>query len=327
MEDYNANGYCILHHFFGEEEMQELQATIFEGIQQCLKELNTDESAYLSAVNRWHAPSPVTQAIDQPLMDQLSVAVAPIVGPEALCGKTNVVFKNQYANDAIPCHQDIAYNKTNPYQMSCWLAVTKVRLKDGGMYLYPQSHLWPIQRAVDFWSPDHQDRLPKILEPFLKEAITITLDRGDVLLFDSRLWHGSHKNISGQHRVAVVTRWTGKAYEPPPFIPNPDVHFFGLWTCAEQTVTILSQALGTFYQEESNNFLQLLAIWQKKLEKGEASQLVNNAEAALQALAHVRILHFASKQHHGGDSYGRVYKNLWSCLLAPLVQRMTKTSA
>lgn len=327
MEDYRTNGYCVLRGYFSTEEMQALQATIFAGIQQCVKALDTDEATYLRAVNRWRAPSPVLQAVTPSLKEQLSRAVAPMIGPEATCGKANVVCKNQYANEAIACHQDIAYNKATPYQMSCWLAVRNVRQEDGALYVYPQSHLLPIQGAVDFWSPDHRDGLPQTLKHSAQAPVTIPLAQGDMLLFDSRLWHGSHPNTSGQHRLAMVTRWTGKRYQPPALIPAPEAHFFGMWTCAEQTAHILMQALRTFYKEEYEDFVALLDTWQQKLQATKGRQLTSTVQQALEALEHVRVLHFASEQHNGGDSYGRVYKNLWHALLAPLVQRMQEVNA
>jgi hypothetical protein len=55
--------------------------------------------------------------------------------------------------------------------MSCWLAVTNVYQENGAMYLYPQSHLLPIQGAIDFWSPAHQDELPTALQEFSKDPV------------------------------------------------------------------------------------------------------------------------------------------------------------
>ena len=322
MENYHTNGYCVLKGYFSTEAMQALQATIVAGIQQCVKALDTDEAIYLGAVNRWRTPSPMLPEVPPSLQAQLSSAVALWVGPEATCGKANVVFKNQYANEAIAAHQDIAYNKDTPYQISAWLAVSDVRQDNGAPYVYPQSHLLPIQGAVDFWSPDHQDGLPQVLKHSAQAPVTMTLDQGDLLLFDSRLWHGSYPNTSGQHRIGMVTRWTGKDYQPPAFIPAPEAHSFGMWTCAEQTTHILTQALRTLYQVECEDFVALLTIWQQKLQENKGSQLASTPQQAVEALERVRILHFASEQHNGGDSYGRVYKNLWYTLLEPLVQRM-----
>ena len=95
-----------------------------------------------------------------------------------------------------------------------------------------------------------------------------------------------------------------------------------MWTCAEQTTHILTQALRTLYQVECEDFVALLTIWQQKLQENKGSQLASTPQQAVEALERVRILHFASEQHNGGDSYGRVYKNLWYTLLEPLVQRM-----
>lgn len=326
MENYHTNGYCVVKGYFRIEEMEALQATILTGIQQCIKEFDTDEATYLGAVNRWRTPSPVLPAVSLALQVQLNSAVAPVVGPDATCGKANVVFKNQYANDAIAAHQDLTYNKATPYQMSAWLAVSKVRQDNGAMYVYPKSHLLPIQGAVDFWSPDYQDNLPQAIRQSAKMPVTINLDPGDLLLFDSRLWHGSHPNTSGQHRIGMVTRWTGKNYQPPATIPDPVAHAFGMWTCGEQTKHILQQALSIFYQEEPEDFIAILTSWQQKLQEAKGRQLIIKTQQALEALEHVRVLSLASEQHNGGDAYGRVYKNLWHVLLEPLVQRTQEVS-
>lgn len=322
LAQYNKQGYCILRHVFAKAQIESLQATILAGIQDCIDDLKTTEAIYLSAVNRWRAPSPVTREITQPMIDQLSMAIEPIIGPGAVHSKTNVILKNQYANGPIPCHQDLSYNKDQPYQLSCWLAVSDVTQADGAVYLYPQSHLLPLQGAIDFWSPDHQDGLPPLLASLRAPALTITLQRGDVLLFDSRLWHGSYANTSGRHRIAVVTRWTGKDYELPAPIPDPAPHFFGMWTCFEQTITILSQALKSFYQEEVTDFLQLIDVWQQKVLDNDTDGGLGPTKELYTVLERLKILQLASSQHNGGDSYGRVYKAIWTYLLAPLQQKM-----
>ena len=104
LAQYNKQGYCILRHVFAKALIESLQATILKGIRDCIGELKTTEATYLSAVNRWRAPSPVTRGITQAMVDQLSRAIEPIVGPGAVHSKTNVILKNQYAHGPIPCH-------------------------------------------------------------------------------------------------------------------------------------------------------------------------------------------------------------------------------
>lgn len=202
------------------------------------------------------------------------------------------------------------------------MAISDVTEDDGALYLYPQSHLLPIQGAIDFWSPDHQDGLPPILASFQKSSLTITLRRGDVLLFDSRLWHGSYKNTSGRDRIAVVIRWTGKDYELPKHIPGPEPHCFGMWTCFDQTMAILSQALKNFYSEIAEDFSQLISTWQQKVRYNGADLGLEHTKEIYTMLECVKILHLANSQHNGGDAYGRVYKDLWTYLLSPLQQKM-----
>ncbi len=133
-----------------------------------------------------------------------------LFGPYARVSSTDCVI-NYPGNDRGYWHADWPYNATNashipaPYPdallhlSSIWM-LTAFNEKNGGTFLVPGSHRWRDNPAAGGMGDVDQDAsYPTEMQ--VKGAA------GNVLIYDSRLWHAVASNQSDQPRVALIVRY------------------------------------------------------------------------------------------------------------------------
>lgn len=317
---FKENGFEVITKAIAKDVIEQFNLIIRNSIQQCAAELNCTIADYCRNVSRWLHPSPLSQTIYETVIYHLQPIAHKLIDEEVKLAKMNIISKSAYAAEDIPCHQDIAYSANNPYQFSLWLALHDVTLTDGVMEVLPQSHLTAIEPAIDFWQPHFIDN-KFITAEWQEKALAMPLLAGDAVAFDSRLWHRSAKNQSGNDRFALVTRWTGASYQPAQNIPEKKLTTFGMWTCGRVTESLLQQGLR--YCFETNSVADLdkyVELFLEKLSAGTSLPFAINLHNAKKALNDVLILHRAAQQHNGGDAQGIVFRKLWHELLYPLSQ-------
>lgn len=305
-------GYLVIPSLWSKNFVGEILYKIRSRLHQCAKELSCSYEDYLQAASRWINPSPVTMGLEQLILKPLKNCLEPLMEDACELVKLNVISKTPFSPASIPFHQDISYSPCAPYQLSAWIALTDVSLESGPLEIIVGSHRGAIQPAIDFWSPDYRDI--NSVKKRMKQKLPAMA--GDLILFDSCLWHGSGMSKSFDERFALVTRWKTKGYVAPfipPFQPKP----FGMWTCQKRTEEILTKALKLFSVKRASNSLDLFDQWRKIL--GTVSlPFLKNIQKAQEDLRRVRLLHLAYQKHNGGDAQGILYAQLWHSLLSPL---------
>lgn len=89
-------------------------------------------------------------------------------------------------NFSASVHRDLRfYTESLPVMLNCLLFLDDFTIENGGTYLLPYSHL-KKEKPTD--------------EYFFENAIQATGKRGDLLVFDSNVWHSSAKNTTNQGR-------------------------------------------------------------------------------------------------------------------------------
>lgn len=122
-------------------------------------------------------------------------------------------------------HADVPFNQNNagripaPYPDACIHLTTLFMLSpfteaNGGTLVVPGSH-----RSSD--NPT-SDMGVDPLEPYPTEYL-VTGAAGDVVLFDSRLWHSPNVNSSSERRVAIAIRYAPWWFNLDMFRPGPGI--------------------------------------------------------------------------------------------------------
>jgi ectoine hydroxylase-related dioxygenase (phytanoyl-CoA dioxygenase family) len=310
---FKEHGFCILENIVSQNDVRIIYHNVLNNIGACAAELNCTPENYLRNVSRWVQPSPITEFIYTNICSLGKRILSDFFGEEVELSKMNVITKSAYASHPIPCHQDIAYSRENPYEFSLWIALQDVDLNSGPLEFLPRSHLGKISPAVDFWDPDFIDKT-YLSAHWLNNFVSCPVKTGSAIMFDSRIWHRSSENKLGLNRFAVVTRWSRKSYMPPSDIPEKIMAPFGLWTCGKHTADLLKKGLLHCFQIESTgDIITDIDLWIAQKPGPKAQQVLEN----------LSILHRASLLHNGGDAQGIVYPELWRHFLEPLSRTLT----
>jgi len=311
-QQFHEEGYAVIRRVIPESFLKDLMHKIEIEIDTCAKQLECSTESYLTSVSRWVDPSPITACVVPHILKTVSQTLQNHLKKSIHLKKMNVICKNAHNTLPIPYHQDITYSPKDPYEFSTWIAINDVSHDSGTLEVIPGSHLWPLQPAVDFWSPSYQQ------DPSLKDrAIKLILKAGDVVLFDARLWHGSGNNGNLSARYALVVRWSSEGWQFNQPIPAIVPDFFGLWTSGKVTQDILAKGLKAIFNSSEPDFTKLLDTWIQRLRENPLP-FVDNINDTLEALHSLKTLHLAYSLHNGGDAAGTVYKNIWEKLLVPL---------
>jgi ectoine hydroxylase-related dioxygenase (phytanoyl-CoA dioxygenase family) len=322
-KELEEQGFTKLEGFFSKHETNTYLNEVSRGIEDCARDIDCSPHFYLQSVSRWLSPSPPLHNIEEEINRRLHVLVSDLFKHEAKNARTNLICKTFFARASTPLHQDISYSPQSPYKLTTWVSLNDISEESAPLIFAPKSHLLEIEAPVDFWSPEYKD-IKK--EKFVQSTgiVSVPAKQGDIILFDSSLWHGSHYNQAGKDRYAIVSRWTYKDFTPHRVIPPQQPLFFGMWNCSQMTQDILKSALRKIEGNESDEVEEidkLIKIWQDKL-KTLHLPFPYNSQKTLHALEKVRILDLASKRHNGGDGQGTIYAELWHVFLKRLADWM-----
>lgn len=111
-------------------------------------------------------------------------------------------------------HQDVRYWQFNHAQLvSIWLALGNERSENGGLQVIPGSHV--AQFSADQFDTSKFFRCDLAEnQTWLDGAISVDLNAGDVLLFDSRLLHKASRNHSDKTKMSLVFTYHGEGNYP-----------------------------------------------------------------------------------------------------------------
>ncbi|MBD0391810.1 phytanoyl-CoA dioxygenase family protein [Wolbachia endosymbiont of Pentalonia nigronervosa] len=322
MKILQKSGFFIIKNLIPLELIAKSLNDIISIISKLSQELGISTADYLSCTGRWGTSSQVTKIVSQVLDEIIKSYLEKSLQCQILKKKSNVICKTADLIDAVPFHQDISYSFNDPYHFSIWLALNNVSETSGALQIIENSHKWEIKPLVDFWYPYFFDQYSDNRENYKIKSLPISA--GDAIVFDSRLWHGSDKNIDAKDRFAYVTRWIIKDQNLP-CVPKPQHSIFGILNCGELTESMLRECLSLFgYNKgiKAENTKELIKNWLAFLTDATISIPEINTAEAKRDLCKLLILNQASTLHDAGDISGKIYKNLWFSLLVFLNKKV-----
>ena len=185
------DGFVVLYNFFEPDFIEKLKNLYAQSIP------NTNYSFY------------TTQWIpDYNYKNKISKSIGLIINERILKLVNN--YQNIFAYFMVKHGQDTSFShahqdwsivdESKHISINCWLPLVSVKENNGAMKILPKSHLkYNNPRGTDIKNSmyDHLEILKT------EKFITLNLNLGDLLLFDSRLIHATSDNITNTTRVAV----------------------------------------------------------------------------------------------------------------------------
>ena len=118
--------------------------------------------------------------------------------------------KPAHTGIAVPPHQDNYYwCLNNPNIITIWIAISKVTIENGAIYYYKGSQKKGIIPHIGSNTPGSSQYIPDIVNHFDNKLKTfVELNRGDVLIHNSLVVHGSGPNKSVFPRKGFTIRYS-----------------------------------------------------------------------------------------------------------------------
>lgn len=311
-KEFQNNGFIKVPNVFYKNLMSESLPFIWFNLNLCARQVGCSLEEYLSVISRWVARSPIVKDFDPFIYKATAVLIESFIGPAQLI-KTNVISKTPHAFRRLAFHQDISYSPETPYDITAWVMLTDCPKESGCLEFIKGSHTNGIFPAVDFWAPDFVDTVYKKYKDS-PDRVSVTGSAGDLILFDSRIFHASSKNTNGSYRFSLVTRWRGKSpyitEKIPPIKPRKN----GMWTAADDIKKFLEHNLQSVYKKiPPKEYCDLVTTYIRCLETDTHSSAANK-EDVIKALKNSIILHKGHLLHNGGDAQGIHYKSLFQAI-------------
>ena len=125
-----------------------------------------------------------------------------------------IMTKHPDFGTATGWHRDIRYwSYTRPDLISVWLALGHEEAGNGALKFIPGSHRIPLapgqMDALDFLRPEVPEN-----QALFAQGVTPVLERGDVVLFHSKLFHAAGRNESKEMKASVVFAYRGESNAP-----------------------------------------------------------------------------------------------------------------
>lgn len=314
MSKYVIDGFIIIKNLISADEARTLANAVSRTINKYALELDVTVEQYMYCTGRWAGLSIMTALIPDNLRQRIASKVEQVIQQKVVLEKQNIIAKSSYIKDEVAFHQDISYSYNSPYNLSVWLSLNDVDGSNGPLQVITNSHKWPVESAVDFWSPSFIDQ---IRQQHQSNIIEILLNAGDAIIFDVRLWHGSKLKTSDDDRFAYVTRWST---EQPihEHIPPPKSADFGMWNCDKLTNDLLRDNIHLISDKRTLpskiDSIKLLELYCDNAHIGRLPAAACK-DIVMQDLNNLIILKQACSKHNAGDLAGKIYKNLWNSLL------------
>ncbi|WP_034295994.1 phytanoyl-CoA dioxygenase family protein [Herbaspirillum sp. RV1423] len=127
-----------------------------------------------------------------------------------------VMTKHPTFGTATGWHRDIRYWSFPRNELiSVWLALGPEHVDNGGLQFIPGSQRLQLQPEqmdeLDFLRPEMPAN-----QALFAQGISLPLDKGDVVLFHSGLFHAAGRNNSDQVKASVVFAYHGQSNPPTP---------------------------------------------------------------------------------------------------------------
>jgi len=137
-------------------------------------------------------------------------AVEAVIGPDILCWSSTFFIKEPHDPGFVSWHQDSTYWGLDPADIvTAWVALSESTAENGAMRVIPDTQtLDQIAHRDTFAVANLLTRGQEIaVEVDESQAVTLTLQPGEMSLHHVRLIHGSDPNPSARRRIGYAIRY------------------------------------------------------------------------------------------------------------------------
>ncbi len=281
-------GYVVVPSNLNKETSTQWVRRIEESLPNLADEVGCTVDEYLMSVSAWSGENPLVHELAEKIRFSITPTVETITGGQIELLESKLLMKGENCPWATHAHQDVAYRwrgKRQQYQFSTWLSLSSIGPMQAPLEFLPGSHLEPVSEYQDYLDPEFIDR--RDTREWKNKHQSIEMNPGDMVIFDSRVWHASSEWLAPPRRYAIVLRWVVSGIEDTE-IPSPTgegrwMYDFSGW---------LEQSL---QQLTGNKVLPSESILEVAIE-------TDSIPTELRGLLHRYIINRAAGIQHGGTA-------------------------
>lgn len=219
IKDIECDGYAYIPQVFGQDEVAEAKELVKYWFEKTVSKqsermprLNRDQSMVYNLQNkelafiRMMMGNETIEAVLKHFLNDRWFSSLPADEPNYILRS----FLARSSNHQMPMHIDsfVPYTGSYPFIMQCSILLEDQTEENGCTVIVPGSH------SSDQYAPQ---------EAF-ENAISIEAKAGDLLCWDSRIWHGARANHSNGTRWAMIATfcrwWIKQAFDIPGNLPQ-----------------------------------------------------------------------------------------------------------
>ena len=181
---------------------------IENSFQRLADEVGCTVNEYLMSVSTWDERNPLVNDMVSMFQEQVTISVQEIIEQPVELLECKLLMKGENCPWPTHAHQDISYRwdgRRRQYHFSSWISLTHIGAGQGPLEFLPESHLESISEFQDYMNPEFRDR--RISDEWKDRHQKMPLGPGDMIVFDSRVWHASSEWVAIPRRYALILRW------------------------------------------------------------------------------------------------------------------------
>ena len=138
-----------------------------------------------------------------------------VLGSDIFLYENSLVYKPKKKNNSVDWHQDFINRPHEPRKFIAWIALDKITKENGAMKMIPGSHKLGFLPYYQVPGETHHTKL-NLENVDTSNAVYVTLEAGDVIIFNQLVIHGSDQIDSDLPRRAYRVSFQGfdKIYTP-----------------------------------------------------------------------------------------------------------------
>tara|TARA_A100001037_G_scaffold171880_1_gene154428 strand:- start:952 stop:1935 length:984 start_codon:yes stop_codon:yes gene_type:complete len=214
-------GYTVTPSLIDTKLCTEILDRIDNSIADFADEVGCSTEQYLMAVSAWGRNNKLVKGIVGEIIHIAMGSANAIIGDEVELLEAKLLMKGKYCPWPTHAHQDVSYrwkDGRKQYHFSSWISLTNIGLEQAPLEFLPKSHLEDISEYQDYLDPEFRDRRDS--DEWKRLCQTTEMNKGDAVIFDSRIWHASAEWSTPPSRYALVLRWHVPG-RPDVKVPDP----------------------------------------------------------------------------------------------------------
>ena len=111
------------------------------------------------------------------------------------------IVKDNQGSQVLKAHQDWNIVDESKFRsFNIWVPLLDLTVQNGAIAVIPESHLW----VQNFRGPNIPDDFQYYTDLLFNKVATLEMKAGEAWIYDHRLFHASHANVSNERRLACV---------------------------------------------------------------------------------------------------------------------------